>query len=82
MTKKIPTINIHSAERDYLTPTPDDDDGLLELKDKIGRLNQVDKIIFLLYVEHGSLRKIAKILDVSLTTAHKRVKAIKKKILT
>lgn len=82
MTKKIPTINIHTAERDYLTITKDDDDELVALKNKVSRLSQVDKIIFLLYVEHGSLRKIAKILDVSLTTAHKRVKAIKKKLLT
>lgn len=67
-------------EEDYLTPSPDDDDRLTDLKKNIGGLNKVDRIILLLYIEYASLRKVAKELSISLSTVHKRIRKIKEKI--
>jgi DNA-directed RNA polymerase specialized sigma24 family protein len=67
-------------EEDYLTPSPDDDDRLTDLKKQIGGLNKVDRIILLLYIEYASLRKVAKELSISLSTVHKRIRKIKEKI--
>ena len=67
-------------EEDYLTPSPDDDDRLTDLKKQISGLNKVDRIILLLYIEYASLRKVAKELSISLSTVHKRIRKIKEKI--
>ena len=80
MTRKIKDISIRQMEEDYLTPSPDDDDRLTDLKKNISGLNKVDRIILLLYIEYASLRKVAKELSISLSTVHKRIRKIKEKI--
>lgn len=56
-----------------------------ELVDKIKRavqkLDDAEKIIFILYSEHSSLREVGKILGVSHSTVYKEINKIKKKIL-
>lgn len=80
MTKHIKPINLKTIEQDYLTPTDQDDDRLLELKEIINNLNLVDKTIMLLYIEKASLRKVGAELGVSLTTACKKIQAIQNQI--
>lgn len=78
--KTIPTPNLQEIEADYLTITPDDDDMMVRLKERVKSLDRIDKTFMLLYIEHASLRKVATELDISLTTACKRIAEIKKKL--
>lgn len=78
--KQIPTPNLADLETDYLTITPDDDDMMVRLKERVKGLNRIDKTFMLLYIEHASLRKVATELNISLTTACKRIAEIKKKL--
>ena len=82
MTKHIqPIKNIKTLQADYLTVTEEDDDKMLRLKEIVADLNLVDKTIFLLYIKHASMRKVAKELNVSLTTACKKINTIQLNII-
>ena len=80
--KTIPTPNLSEIEADYLTITSTDDDEMVKLKNDIKSLNRIDKTFMLLYIEYASLRAVAKELNISLTTACKRIKEIKTNLLT
>lgn len=59
-----------------------EDNQLIDkIKRAIQKLNDADKIIFILYCETGSLREVGKKLGVSHSTIFKEIKRIKKLIL-
>lgn len=62
-----------SIWRDY-------DDDMLLLKRALDNLNDADRIIFVLYAEYGSLRKVGKRLGVSHSIVYKNISRIKKEI--
>lgn len=62
-----------SIWRDY-------DDDMLLLKRALDNLNDADRIIFVLYAEYGSLRKVGKKLGVSHSIVYKNISRIKKEI--
>lgn len=59
----------------------EDDEQMNKIKNIVSNLNYADKIIFTLYCETGSLRKLGKMLGVSHSTAYKCIKDIKEQIL-
>ena len=59
----------------------EDDDKITQLKESVMKLDDADRIIFIMYCELGSLRKVGKMLGISHTSAYKVIKKIKEKIL-
>lgn len=57
-----------------------DDERVLEIKKAISKLNEPDRIIFVLYCDIGSSRKLGKILGVSRSTVLKEINRIKLEI--
>lgn len=53
------------------------DDDVLYLKQAMDNLSDADRIIFVLYCEYGSLRKVGKILGVSHSIIYKNIRRIK-----
>lgn len=53
------------------------DDDILMIKRAMNNLGDGDRVIFLLYCEYGSLRKVAKQLGVSHSIIYKNIKRIK-----
>lgn len=80
MTRKIKQVAIADLANEYREITADDDDEMIKLKQSVARLNNIDKTIILLYAHHQSMRKVAKLLDVSLATAFNHIRRIQEKI--
>lgn len=76
--------NINRVMEDYV---PDEsiwreyDDDMLNIKQAMDSLEDADRIIFMLYCEYGSLRKVGKRLGVSHSIIYKNVRRIKLKML-
>lgn len=76
--------NINRVMEDYV---PDEsiwreyDDDMLNIKQAMDSLEDSDRIIFMLYCEYGSLRKVGKRLGVSHSIIYKNVRRIKLKML-
>lgn len=84
-------ININEMEEQYLNLNKDDimwadwrDDELqLRIRKLLSTdLNVIERRVLLLYAELGSLRKVAKILNVSPTTVYYKLKDVREKIIT
>jgi len=79
--------NIKNLIEDYAPPEGDDllftteDQDLLMIKEIVSKLEPYDRIILLMYCELGSLRLVAKELNVSHTAAIKKMDQIKMNIL-
>lgn len=56
------------------------DDSILILKKALQNLDDADRIIFVLYCEYGSLRKVGKQLGVSHSIIYKNISRIKREI--
>lgn len=56
------------------------DDDVYYLKKAMDDLSDADRIIFVLYCEYGSLRKVGKILGVSHSIIYKNISRIKKQM--
>lgn len=73
-------IDIKRILNDYKPNTTiwnEDTNEVHQLKQAFQALNDSDKIIFLLYVEYGSLRKVGKDVGVSHTIVYKEITRIK-----
>lgn len=55
-------------EEDYITPSVEDDDEMLLVKEAISKLNGVQKKIYLSYVENGTYTATAQEFGVSIPT--------------
>lgn len=77
-------INFEKLYEPYLpeeSPFTDDSERVRLIKEAIfTQLDEVDRRVFLLYMELESLRKLGIALKVSPSTAHIKVKSIKEKI--
>lgn len=75
--------NLKRVMEDYI---PDEsiwreyDDDILWIKRAMEELSDADRIIFVLYAEYGSLRKVGKILGVSHSIIYKNIRRIKEQI--
>lgn len=58
----------------------EEDERVLQVKKAISKLNEPDRIIFCLYCDIGSSRKLGKILGVSRSTVLKEINRIKLEI--
>ena len=58
----------------------EDDEDMLLLKSALDSLEDADRIIFILYAEWGSLRKVGKRLGVSHSIIYKNISRIKRQI--
>lgn len=58
----------------------EDDDDMLLIKKALDSLDDADRIIFVLYAEYGSLRKVGKKLGVSHSIIFKNISRIKKQL--
>ena len=58
----------------------EDDEDMLMLKRALDSLEDSDRIIFVLYAEWGSLRKVGKKLNVSHSIIYKNISRIKRQI--
>lgn len=58
----------------------EDEEYIYQLKKAVEALPQADKIIFVMYCESGSLRKVGKELGLSHTIIYKEITRIKKMI--
>lgn len=56
-------------------------DDILNIKQAMDALSDADRIIFVLYCEYGSLRKVGKRLGVSHSIIYKNVRRIKEEML-
>lgn len=77
-------VNIREIIEEYKPDNSiwrEDDDIVDKIKRSIENLDDADKIIFILYCETGSLRKVGKRIGVSHTTIYKEIKRIKNRIL-
>lgn len=80
---KMMEINIKEIIEEYKPNDDifsDDSDDVGILKESVMNLTSADKIIFLLYSELASYRKVAKILGVSHTIIYKQIKKIREDI--
>lgn len=81
--KKMIMNDINRVMEDY---EPDEtiwreyDDTVLWLKRAMNKLEDADRIIFMLYCEYGSLRKVGKKLGVSHSIIYKNIKRIKEQM--
>ncbi len=67
-------------ESDYL-PTPQDDDEMLLIKSALQGLRPIERKIWLTYTELGTYTAVAREYNVSVPTAAKYLKIIRKKIM-
>lgn len=67
-------------ESDYL-PTKDDDDRMLMIKNALQSLRPIERKIWLTYTELGTYTAVAREYNVSVPTAAKYLKIIRKKIM-
>lgn len=73
-------IDIPKFMRDYLPDESiwnNDNEDMTILKRAYNSLNEVDRIIMLLYMEYQSLSKLAKRLNISKSLAYNEIKRIK-----
>lgn len=65
---------------EYVTVNKDDDDRLVNIKEKLLNLKKVERDIFLVYVNEGSYAAVAKKYNVSAPTAKTYINIIKNKL--
>ena len=84
-------ININEMEEQYLNLNKDDvmwadwqdDDLQLRIRKLLSTdLNVIERRVLLLYAELGSLRKVARVLNVSPTTVYYKLRDVRQKIIT
>lgn len=79
--------NIKELVKEYAPPKDDDllfteeDDKTVKIKEIIGKLPSYDRTIILMFAELGSLRALAKELNVSHEAVTKKMDQLKRKIL-
>lgn len=65
---------------EYVTVNKDDDDRLVNIKERLMNLKKVERDIFLVYVNEGSYAAVAKKYNVSAPTAKTYINIIKNKL--
>lgn len=68
------------TESEYTTVTVDDDDMMVNIKDKLRSLRKVERDIFMTYVNEGTYAAVADKYNVSAPTAKSYINIIREKI--
>lgn len=68
------------TESEYTTITVDDDDMMVNIKDKLRSLRKVERDIFMTYVNEGTYAAVAAKYNVSAPTAKSYINIIREKI--
>ena len=68
-------------EADYLADSPEDDDTMRALRERIRDLPLPERRIFIMYTEFGTYSEVAKVLKCSVPTVSKKIREIREKIL-
>lgn len=68
------------TESEYTTVTVDDDDMMVNIKDKLRNLRKVERDIFMTYVNEGTYAAVAAKYNVSAPTAKSYINIIREKI--
>lgn len=68
------------TESEYTTVTVDDDDMMVNIKDKLRSLRKVERDIFMTYVNEGTYAAVAAKYNVSAPTAKSYINIIREKI--
>ena len=72
---------LKKSQEEYLPNVLEDSEEIFKLKTIVNNLPEVDRIIFLAYVELRSFTELSKVLNVSRSTCFWMVKNIRSKIL-
>ena len=72
---------LKKSQEEYLPNVMTDEEDLYKLKTIVNNLPEVDRIIFLAYVELRSFTELSKILNVSRSTCYWVVKRIREEIV-
>lgn len=78
--KNTEEVNLDILSEDYLSNNEEDSDEMLKLKSIIKDLDETDFKCLMLYIELGSLRKVAKEFHCSVSTLYQKIKNIQEKI--
>jgi hypothetical protein len=68
------------TEDEYTTVTEEDDDRIVNIKEKLKKFRKVERDIFLTYVNEGTYAAVAKKYNVSAPTAKSYINIIKEKL--
>lgn len=74
-------ISMDSIIQEYIGQCPDDDDRMVSIKAAIKELSKMDVKLLVMYMETGGYAQLGRYLNVSSTTARKRIETIRGKIL-
>lgn len=80
MKKKRILEKYEEYEGDYLADSPEDDDTMRALRERIRNLPLPERKIFIMYTELGTYSEVAKILKCSVPTVSKKIREIREKI--
>lgn len=72
-------VSFSRIEQEYF-PTLEDDDRMLEIKNKLFKLTEAERRIFLIYLDEGTYTGVAKFFGCSAPTAKKKIKNIIEKL--
>lgn len=72
-------IDFGKIEEEYI-PTLEDDDRMLGIKNKLFKLTEAERRIFLIYLDEGTYSGVAKFFGVCNATAKKYIKNIIEKL--
>ena len=73
---------LKKSQEEYLPNIMSDDEEMYRLKTILSNLPEVDKIIFLAYVELRSFTELSKVLGISRSSCFWTIKRIKEKIVS
>lgn len=72
-------VSFNRIEQEY-QPTLEDDDRMLGIKEKLFKLTEAERRIFLIYLDEGTYTGVAKFFGVSPPTSKKKIKNIIEKL--
>lgn len=78
--KKPLTYNLKTALEELEPNIMKDDERVLELKERVLKLSEMDQKILLLYLELGSMSRVGKVLKVSPSTVYIYISRIREKL--
>ena len=73
---------LKKSQEEYLPNVMSDEEDLYKLKTIVNNLPEVDRIIFLAYVELRSFTELSKVLGISRSSCFWTIKRIREEILT
>lgn len=73
-------ISYDEIEKEYVEHSPNDDDEMIEIKNAINELSELDRAILVMYADIGSMEKTGKKFGVSAATIYAQIRRIRENI--